>query len=70
MKQIPERLSLRLGDLRKPLERKLNKTKQTPSAYLQALVAADLGVAKPVMRPGPVTGLSKRKVSYKTNSRL
>lgn len=65
MKQIPERLSLRLGDLRKPLERKLHKTKQTPSAYLQALVAADLGVQVPVMRPGPITGLSGRKVSYR-----
>jgi len=69
MKTIPERLSLRLGDLRKPLEAKLAKTHETPSAYIQRIIAADLRRPIPAMQAGrPRIKLSCRKVGYRAKS--
>lgn len=52
---IPERITIRLGNLRGPLEKKLKRKRCTPSEYVRRLLASDLGVHAPVMRPGPVS---------------
>lgn len=53
--QIPERITIRLGNLRGPLEKRLNRKRCTPSEYVRRLLASDLGVHAPVMRPGPIS---------------
>ena len=51
-----DRLSLRLGVLREPLLRRAESVGKTPSQYIRALLAKDLGVEEPDMKEGrPMT---------------
>lgn len=49
---IPEKLTLRLGDLRQPLEAWCDNNDQTPSEATRIAIAAMLGVDAPEMPPG------------------
>lgn len=61
---IPERITIRLGNLREPLQKRLKRARCTPSEYLRRLLASDLGVHAPIMRPGPVSvSLSKKTIA-------
>lgn len=42
-----DRLSLRLGFLREPLLRRAESVGKTPSQYIRAILAKDLGVEEP-----------------------
>jgi len=69
MLKLPEKLTIRLGSLRLPLQRALAKLRQSPSEYLRRLVAADLRVSEPEMHAGrPRLKLSGRKVGYRVKS--
>ena len=51
-----DRLSLRLGVLREPLLRRAESVGKTPSQYIRAILAKDLGVEEPEMKEGrPMT---------------
>ena len=64
---IPPKLTIGLGPLREPLAKRLVKLRITPSEYMRNLLATDLGVAIPMMKPGRVVvnAVSERKVRYK-----
>lgn len=49
---IPEKLTVRLGDLRQPLEAWCDEHKQKPSEAVRRAVAAMLGVDAPEMAVG------------------
>jgi hypothetical protein len=49
---IPEKLTVRLGDLRQPLEAWCTEHQQKPSEALRAAVATMLGVEPPEMVHG------------------
>lgn len=51
-KQIPDRITLRLGELREPAETKLAATGETISQYIRRLVAEDLDIDPPKMPEG------------------
>jgi len=62
---MQDRITIRLGQLREPLAKRLAKLKVLPSSYLRDLIAADLKLDSPVMKPGRVVVVSTKKVSYK-----
>jgi len=49
---IPDRVTLRLGPLRIPIAKRLDKTGQKLSDYIRILIANDLKEAVPVMLCG------------------
>ena len=67
----PDRITIRLGTLRDPLDRRLAKLKQSPSEFIRRLIASELQIDSPIMRPGPVavTGIIQKQVKYKVGAK-
>ena len=62
---IPEKLTVRLGDLRQPLEQWCNEHQQKPSEALRIAVATMLGVDPPEMPEG--NPQASRETALKAN---
>ena len=46
---IPDKLTVRVGSLAKPMARKLAQTEESPSQYVRRLIAEDTGARQPKM---------------------